>query len=81
VFCESETDPLTNGNCDTIDAAAKSSLEKLLYRINPEIDNVATSRHNNGLMSPYICQIFRHVRFTVITALLKLGGGGVSMRR
>lgn len=38
-----------------------SSLDKLLYRINPEIENVAISRHKSGLMSPYICQILKNV--------------------
>lgn len=58
-----------NGSCSSAEASppssssskSTSSLDKLLYRINPEIENVAISRHKSGLMSPYICQILKNV--------------------
>jgi len=52
-----------NGTAEPVNnsGAKGSSLDKLLYRINPEIENVAISRHKSGLMSPYICQILKNV--------------------
>ncbi|XP_021964405.1 constitutive coactivator of PPAR-gamma-like protein 1 isoform X2 [Folsomia candida] len=52
-----------NGSGDTTssnETNAKSSLDKLLYRVNSEIENVCITRHKNGLMSPYIYHILKH---------------------
>ncbi|CAL8093948.1 unnamed protein product [Orchesella dallaii] len=72
VFAEAsaETDIVTvngngtgNGTVEAVNNTSgkmSSTLDKLLYRINPEIENVAISRHKSGLMSPYICQILKN---------------------
>ena len=60
--------PVMNGSGDApaVDVKPKCSAEvssfaRLLYRVVPQIENVAVNRHRSGLMSPYICQILKYV--------------------
>ncbi|CAG7719750.1 unnamed protein product [Allacma fusca] len=62
--CKLEISPspsLPNGTANgvTEKQQPESAVGKLAFRINPQVEEVATSRHKAGVMSPYICQIIK----------------------